>query len=122
GHAPEHPIGPVSHSAPLACVRPGMKRIACHPVAGARSRVLGWAVMSASSSAMQSDLENPTEEHRMLRQMVRELAREVVEPQADEHDRTASLNVPLMQRLGELGLLGVTVPSEYGGAGMDALA
>ncbi|XXR79180.1 acyl-CoA dehydrogenase family protein [Sorangium sp. So ce394] len=78
--------------------------------------------MSASSSAMESDLENPTEEHRMLRQMVRDFAREVVEPQADEHDRSASLNVPLMQRLGELGLLGVTVPSEYGGAGMDAVA
>jgi isovaleryl-CoA dehydrogenase len=68
------------------------------------------------------DLENPTEEHRMLRQMVRELTRDAVEPQAEEHDETATLNVPLLRRLGELGLLGITVPSEDGGAGMDALA
>jgi isovaleryl-CoA dehydrogenase len=68
------------------------------------------------------DLENPTEEHRMLRQMVRDLARDVVEPQADEHDRSGTLNVDLMRKLGELGLLGVTVPSEHGGSGMDAAA
>jgi isovaleryl-CoA dehydrogenase len=68
------------------------------------------------------DLENPTEEHRMLRRMVRDLVRDEVEPQAEEHDRTAKLNIPLLRRAGELGLLGVTVPAEHGGAGMDALA
>ncbi len=69
-----------------------------------------------------STLENPTEEHRMLRQLVRDLVREVVEPQAEEHDREAKLNVPLLRRCGELGLLGITVPAEHGGAGMDAAA
>src|SRR4051812_30926499 len=68
------------------------------------------------------DLENPTEEHRMLRQMVRDLVREAVEPQAEEHDREGKLNVPLLRRCGELGLLGITIPAEDGGAGMDALA
>src|SRR6185295_8620400 len=68
------------------------------------------------------DLQNPTEEHRMLRQMVKDFTREVVEPQAEEHDASGELNVGLMRRLGELGLLGITVPSEHGGAGMDALA
>jgi isovaleryl-CoA dehydrogenase len=68
------------------------------------------------------DLENPTEEHRMLRQMVRDFTRDQVEPQAEEHDRTATLNVPLLRRCGELGLLGITVPAEHGGAGMDATA
>jgi isovaleryl-CoA dehydrogenase len=68
------------------------------------------------------DLENPTEEHRMLRQMVRDLVREVVEPQAEEHDREGKLNVGLLRRCGELGLLGITVPAEHGGSGMDALA
>ncbi len=72
--------------------------------------------------AAQLDLENPTEEHRMLRQMVRDLVREVVEPQAEEHDRLGKLNIPLLRKCGELGLLGITVPSEHGGAGMDALA
>ena len=68
------------------------------------------------------DLENPTEEHRMLRQMVRSFVRDVVEPQAEEHDRVGTLNVPLMRRAGELGLLGITIPEKDGGAGMDALS
>jgi isovaleryl-CoA dehydrogenase len=68
------------------------------------------------------DLQNPTEEHRLLREMVRDFTRDVVEPQADEHDRLAKLNIPLLRQVGELGLLGVTVPAEHGGAGMDATA
>ena len=67
------------------------------------------------------DVFNPTVEHRLLRQMVRDLVRDEVEPQAEEHDASATLNVGLMQRCGELGLLGVTVPAEAGGAGMDAV-
>jgi isovaleryl-CoA dehydrogenase len=68
------------------------------------------------------DLQNPTEEHRLLREMVRDFTRDIVEPQADEHDRLAKLNIPLLRQVGELGLLGVTVPAEHGGAGMDATA
>ncbi|MDI1432947.1 acyl-CoA dehydrogenase family protein [Polyangium sorediatum] len=67
------------------------------------------------------DLENPTEEHRMLRQMVRNFVRDVVEPQAEEHDRKGTLNVPLLRQAGELGLLGLTIPEKDGGAGMDAV-
>jgi isovaleryl-CoA dehydrogenase len=68
------------------------------------------------------DLENPTEEHRMLRGMVRDLVRDAVEPQAEEHDREGKLNISLLRRCGELGLLGITIPAEDGGAGMDAVA
>jgi isovaleryl-CoA dehydrogenase len=68
------------------------------------------------------DLEDPTDEHRMLRQMVRSFVRDVVEPQAEEHDRKGTLNVELFRRTGELGLLGLTVPAEHGGAGLDAVA
>jgi len=68
------------------------------------------------------DLENPTEEHRMLRQMVRSFVRDVVEPQADAHDRSETLNVELFRRVGELGLHGITIPADCGGAGMDATA
>ncbi|AKT37248.1 acyl-CoA dehydrogenase family protein [Chondromyces crocatus] len=68
------------------------------------------------------DLENPTEEHRMLRDMVRDFTREVVEPQAEEHDASGTLNIPLLRRVGELGLLGITVPSDRGGTGLDATA
>lgn len=58
----------------------------------------------------------------MLRKTVRQLAREVVEPQAMEHDEHGKLNVGLMKKVGELGLLGVTVPEGDGGAGLDAMA
>ena len=68
------------------------------------------------------DLENPTEEHRMLRQMVRDFAREVLEPGADTRDREVKLDLGLMRRLGELGLHGVTIPAEDGGAGLDTTA
>lgn len=70
-----------------------------------------------------SDLFNPTEEHRLLRDMVRTFAEREVAPQAAEHDRNESFNLPLFRRLGsELGLLGITVPEQWGGSGMDATA
>jgi isovaleryl-CoA dehydrogenase len=72
--------------------------------------------------AREFDLENPTEEHALLRKMVRDFTRAEVEPQAEEHDASATLNVELLRKVGELGLLGVTIPSEHGGAGMDAVA
>src|SRR4051812_16302229 len=68
------------------------------------------------------DLFNPTEEHKMLRQMVREFVVNEVEPQAAEHDRKEKFNVPLFRRLGDLGLLGITVSDKYGGSGMDGVA
>ena len=66
------------------------------------------------------DLANPTEEHRMLREMVRDFVREEVEPQALEYDREEKFNLDLFRKLGEYGLLGISVPAEYGGSGMDA--
>lgn len=68
------------------------------------------------------DLHNPTEEHRLLRQMCRDFARNVLEPQADAQDRKGCLDVTLMKRVGELGLHGITIPSDQGGAGLDAVA
>lgn len=65
---------------------------------------------------------NPSEEHALLRKTVAEFARREVDPQAAEHDRLGRLNVGLFRRLGELGLLGITVPVEDDGAGMDAVA
>lgn len=58
----------------------------------------------------------------MLRQTVADFARREVEPQAAEFDVKGVLNVPLFRKLGELGLLGITVSAEDGGAGMDAVA
>jgi len=68
------------------------------------------------------DIANPTEEHAMIREMVRDFVREEVEPQALEFDRDEKFNLELFRMLGEYGLLGITIPEEYGGAGMDATA
>ncbi|MCO5114576.1 MAG: acyl-CoA dehydrogenase family protein [Bdellovibrionaceae bacterium] len=71
---------------------------------------------------MSADIFNPTQEHSMLREMVRDFAKSAVEPQAAQYDREEKFNVELFRNLGELGLLGITVSEEYGGAGMDATA
>ncbi len=68
------------------------------------------------------DLFNPTQEHQMLLETVRSFVQQEVEPQAHEFDRKENFNLPLFRKLGELGLLGLTVPDTYGGAGMDAVA
>ena len=65
---------------------------------------------------------DPTEEHRALRAMVRDFTRNEVEPQAAAFDAKGELNVALLRQLGDLGLLGITVPAEHGGAGMDTVA
>ena len=63
-----------------------------------------------------------TDEHRLLRDTVRAFARRELAPVADEIDRSDSFPPDLFPRLGELGILGVTVPEEYGGAGADLLS
>ncbi|MBK7074813.1 MAG: acyl-CoA dehydrogenase family protein [Myxococcales bacterium] len=65
---------------------------------------------------------SPSDEHAMLRDTVRAWARSEVEAQAMEHDERGALNVGLLRKAGELGLLGVTVPEADGGAGMDPVA
>src|SRR5437899_2673129 len=52
---------------------------------------------------------DPTDEHRQLRALVAQFARDEVEPQAAEYDARGVLNTALFRRLGELGLLGITV-------------
>ncbi|PIE17246.1 MAG: isovaleryl-CoA dehydrogenase, partial [Proteobacteria bacterium] len=69
-----------------------------------------------------TDLFNPTDEHLALREMVRSFTEREVDPQAEEHDRTETFNIGLFRKLGELGLLGITVDERWGGSGMDAVA
>lgn len=69
------------------------------------------------------DISNPTEDHAAIRELVARFTQEAVEPQAEEFDERAILNMDLFRRMGtELGLLGVTIPEEWGGAGLDATA
>ncbi|HET7501685.1 MAG TPA: acyl-CoA dehydrogenase family protein [Kofleriaceae bacterium] len=63
-----------------------------------------------------------TDEHALLRQTVRQFVQSRVEPQAMEHDQTATFNTALLAELGALGLVGVTIPESDGGAGLDATA
>ena len=68
------------------------------------------------------DLFNPTPEHKMIRETIRAFVESEVEPQALEFDRKEKFNLPLFRKLGELGVLGLTVAEEYGGAGQDPVA
>jgi isovaleryl-CoA dehydrogenase len=68
------------------------------------------------------DLAAPTPEHALLAETLREFVAREVEPQAAEHDRSERFNLALFRRAGELGILGVTLPEEHGGAGLDATA
>jgi alkylation response protein AidB-like acyl-CoA dehydrogenase len=61
-------------------------------------------------------------EHELLRDTVRTFARERVAPVAEELDREGRFPYELVSELAELGLLGVPVPEEYGGAGADTLS
>ena len=63
-----------------------------------------------------------SDEHEQLRAMVRSFAGSKVEPQATEHDEQATFNRGLLCELGDLGLIGVTIPEADGGAGLDATA
>jgi isovaleryl-CoA dehydrogenase len=76
----------------------------------------------ATSDPRSFDLYAPTPEHALLAETLREFVAREVEPQAAEHDRSERFNLALFRRAGELGLLGVTLPEEHGGAGLDATA
>ena len=69
-----------------------------------------------------TDLFNPTSEHRALRELVRSFTEREVDPQAESFDHGERFNVELFRRLGDLGLLGVTVEERFGGSGLDSVA
>ena len=54
--------------------------------------------------------------------MIRDFTEKEVDPQAEHHDRTETFNLDLFKKVGDLGLLGITVPETLGGTGMDAVA
>jgi len=62
------------------------------------------------------------EQHRLLRQSVREFCEREVRPHAKKWDIEERFPHEIIPKLAELGLLGIRIPEEYGGAGMDTLA
>jgi len=63
-----------------------------------------------------------TTEQELLKKTVRDFAREEIEPVIEELDRTEQFSTQLTAKMGELGLLGICIPPEYGGMGMDTLS
>jgi len=63
-----------------------------------------------------------TAEQREIQALARDFARDEIEPHAAAWDRAHGFPRELLARLGELGLLGVCVPEEHGGAGADFLS
>ena len=63
-----------------------------------------------------------TEEQLMLQDVARRIAQDVIAPSAEHHDRTGEFPLANIQLLGENGLMGIEVPDQYGGAGMDPIA
>src|SRR5512132_233549 len=63
-----------------------------------------------------------TAEQQMVQAMAREFAEADIKPIAAEIDREARFPHETVKRMGELGLMGMTVPEEWGGAGVDTVA
>ncbi len=65
---------------------------------------------------------NSSEEQSYVRDVARRFADEKLFPRAGEFDHNAKLDSALVKEMADLGLMGVKVPEEYGGAGLDNLA
>ena len=62
-----------------------------------------------------------TEEQAMIQAAARDFAREQIAPIAAQHDASGEFPAKTIRQMGELGLMGVETPDEYGGAGLDAI-
>jgi butyryl-CoA dehydrogenase len=63
-----------------------------------------------------------TEQHKLIRDTARDFAAREIAPKAAELDKSGRWPTEIVKRLGELGFLGVAIPEQYGGAGLDTLS
>jgi alkylation response protein AidB-like acyl-CoA dehydrogenase len=63
-----------------------------------------------------------SEEHRMIRQAAHDFAQNEVAPIAAEHDESGEFPLATIQKMGQMGFMGIEVPEKYGGPGLDALS
>ncbi|MGQ9832320.1 MAG: acyl-CoA dehydrogenase [Candidatus Villigracilaceae bacterium] len=63
-----------------------------------------------------------TEEHEMIRQAARDFAQKEIAPIAAEYDESGEFPAQTIKKMGEMGFMGIEVPEEYGGAGLDTLS
>lgn len=70
----------------------------------------------------QPDLFPISSEHEMIRQAARDFAQKEIAPIAAEFDESGEFPSKTVKKMGALGLMGIEIPEQYGGVGMDALA
>ncbi len=63
-----------------------------------------------------------TQEHKMLKNMVREFATKEIGPLTEKIDQEGELPMDIIKKMGKLGLMGMTVPAEYGGSRIDTVS
>ena len=63
-----------------------------------------------------------SEEHKMIQKAARDFAQNEIAPIAAEFDESGQYPLETIQKMGEMGFMGIEVPEEYGGAGMDTLS
>lgn len=63
-----------------------------------------------------------SKEHEMLRSAARDFAQNEIAPIAAEFDESGEFPYKTIKKMGEMGLMGIEIPEEYGGAGMDTLS
>lgn len=71
---------------------------------------------------MEIPLFSLTAEHKMIQQAARDFAQNEIAPIAAEFDESGEFPVETIRKMGEMGLMGIEVPEQYGGAGMDTLS
>jgi alkylation response protein AidB-like acyl-CoA dehydrogenase len=78
--------------------------------------------MSIAEMTMAGPNLDLSEEHRLIRDTARDFAQNEIAPIAAHHDETGEFPMETIKKMGALGLMGIEVPEEYGGSGMDTLA
>lgn len=63
-----------------------------------------------------------TPEHEMIRQTARDFAQKEIAPIAAAHDESGEFPFATIKKMGALGLMGIEIPEEYGGAGLDTIS
>src|SRR5512134_1137305 len=62
------------------------------------------------------------EEHKMIRDAARDFAQQEIVPIAAQFDESGEFPYETIRKMGEMGFMGIEIPEEYGGAGMDTLS
>src|SRR5512135_816888 len=63
-----------------------------------------------------------SDEHKMIRDAARDFARNAIAPIAAQFDESGEFPHETIKKMGEMGFMGIEVPEEYGGAGLDTLS